>query len=55
MVLGCYRCRDNQGREAKHQTTKFGEGRRAHRQTTIWVRGKLMWRCTVCENERAED
>ena len=54
MVLSCYRCRDNQGREAKHQNAKFGKGRRSHRQTTIWVCGKLMWSCTVCRNERTE-
>jgi hypothetical protein len=54
MVLSCFRCRDNQGRDAQHQNTKFGKGRRAHRQIGAWLLGKPIWRCTVCGNERTE-
>jgi hypothetical protein len=36
MFLGCHRCRDNQGRKAEHQNTKFGRGRSSHRQTAAW-------------------
>lgn len=52
MVLACFRCESNKGSGAAFQDKQYGKGMRVHNETNSHLAAKLLYRCTVCENER---
>lgn len=52
MILSCFRCQSNTGAGAAYQNKQYGEGVRVHNATTSRQGGKLLYRCTICGNER---